>query len=226
MFDPANIDPQLRESDPLVKCWSNHLADNPPGDHESVLFLRRWLSRGEGEGPGPVQAACWLDIKRTYLEMRPQLRRVYLALRDLNIYAPVAVKLGFQPLAGQIELPGATYTSAMLDFGPASVDGWLSRLGAAELGVAEGILDHQSHELLLDGERVKLTKLEFEVFAYLYQREGSGVSRAALVEDVWGWKHTGSNVVEAVIRSLRKKLGERAESIETIRGLGYRFRKL
>ena len=226
MFDPASIDPQLQEGDPLVKYWSNHLTGNPPGDGQRVLFLRRWLSREEGERPGPVQAACWLDIKRTYLEMRPQLRRVYLGLRDLSIYAPVAVKLGFQPLAEQIDLSGATYTSAMLDFGPASVDGWLSRLGAAELGVAEGILDHQSHELLIDGKRVKLTKLEFEVFAYLYQRQGTGVSRAALVEDVWGWKHTGSNVVEAVMRSLRKKLGERADSLETIRGLGYRFRKL
>ena len=136
--------------------------------------------------------------------MRPNLQRVYLALRDLSIYAVVAGRLGFQPLAGHTDISGAMYTSAMLDFGPASVDGWLARLGAAELGVEEGILDHQSRELLLDGKRVQLTKLEFAVFDYLYQRKGSGVSRAALVEDVWGWKHTGSNVVEAVMRSLRK----------------------
>jgi DNA-binding response OmpR family regulator len=47
-----------------------------------------------------------------------------------------------------------------------------------------------------------------------------------LIEDVWGWKQTGSNVIEAVIRSLRKKLGDRASAIETIRGSGYRFRGL
>jgi DNA-binding response OmpR family regulator len=226
MFDPATIDQDLRQSDPLVQYWWNHLSSNPVNDNQRVLFLRRWLSRADGERPCPVQAACWLDIKRTYLEMRPHLRRVYLALRDLSMYAPVAVKLGFQPLAAETDLSGARYTSAMLDFGPASVDGWLARLGSAELGVEEGILDRQSHEIVLDGQRVKLTKLEFEVFAYLYQRQGTGVSRAALVEDVWGWKHTGSNVVEAVMRSLRKKLGERSESIETIRGLGYRFRNL
>ena len=97
---------------------------------------------------------------------------------------------------------------------------------SAELGVEEEMLDHQTHELALNGRRVKLTKLEFEVFAYLYQRKGTGVSRASLVEDVWGWKHTGSNVVEAVVRSLRKKLGDKSDSIETIRGLGYRFRSL
>jgi DNA-binding response OmpR family regulator len=114
----------------------------------------------------------------------------------------------------------------MLDFGPSSVDGWLARLGAAELGVEEEMLDAQAHELVLDGKRVKLTKLEFEVLQYLYHRKGVGVSRALLVEDVWGWKHTGSNVVEAVVRSLRKKLGNKSSLIETIRGLGYRFRNV
>jgi DNA-binding response OmpR family regulator len=99
-------------------------------------------------------------------------------------------------------------------------------LGAAELGIEPEILDTQSHELVLDGQRVKLTKLEFEVFRYLYTRKGTAVSRASLVEDVWGWKHTGSNVIEAVMRTLRKKLGDKSESIETIRGLGYRFRNI
>ena len=76
------------------------------------------------------------------------------------------------------------------------------------------------------GHRIKLTKLEFELFVYLYQRKGKAVTRAALIEDVWGWKQTGSNVIEAVVRSLRKKLGAKASAIETIRGSGYRFRGL
>jgi DNA-binding response OmpR family regulator len=158
------------------------------------------------------------------MEMRPQLRRVYLTLHDLTPYGPVAQRLGFQPLAGD-QLVDIRYTSAMLDFGSASVDGWLASLGAAELGVEQEMLDAQAHELVLDGQRVKLTKLEFEVFQYLYERKGVVVSRASLVEDVWGWKHTGSNVVEAVVRTLRKKLGDRSAAIETIRGTGYRFRK-
>jgi hypothetical protein len=226
MFDPATIDPMLLQSDAIVERWWAHLTDDPVPDNQRVLFLRRWLSREEGERPCSVQAACWLDIKRAYMEMRPLLRRVYLTLRDLSVYAPVAQRLCFQPLAGETNLSGTVYTSAMLDFGPSSVDGWLSVLGAAELGVEEEMLDPQAHELMLDGKRVKLTKLEFEVFQYLYQRKGVGVSRASLIEDVWGWKHTGSNVVEAVVRSLRKKLGDRSSSIETIRGLGYRFRNV
>jgi len=42
---------------------------------------------------------------------------------------------------------------------------------------------------------------------------------------VWGWKHTSSNVVEAVVRTLRKKLGDKSSLIDTIRGSGYRLRK-
>jgi hypothetical protein len=219
MFDPASVAQTFIEKDRVTQSWSNHLAGDPTPEHQRVLFLRRWLSRDKGEQPGPVQAACWLDIKRTYMELRPLLRRVYLTVNDLGPYASVAQKLGFQVLAQDKNQFGA-----MLDFGPASVDGWLTGLGAAELGIEPEILDIQSHELVLDGQRVKLTKLEFEVFRYLYTRKGTAVSRASLVEDVWGWKHTGSNVIEAVMRTLRKKLGDKSESIETIRGLGYRFR--
>jgi DNA-binding response OmpR family regulator len=162
------------------------------------------------------------------MEMRPHLRRVYLSVQDLTPYGPVAQKLGFQPLvADEVEIDGSKYSSAMLDFGPSSVDGWLARMAAAELGREdEEVFDGHAHELMIDNGRVKLTKLEFEVFRYLYQRKGKAVTRVSLIEDVWGWKQTGSNVIEAVIRSLRKKLGDRASAIETIRGSGYRFRGL
>lgn len=228
LFDPTTINPTYLDDDPIAEQWWNHLRDDPVRGNQRALFLRRWLSREHGEEPSPVQAACWLDIKRTYMEMRPHLRRVYLTVHDLATYAPVAQKLCFQPLlAGEIKLDGVVYNSAMLDLGPSSVDGWLAGLAAAELGVEEGTsLDRQAHELVLDGMRIKLTKLEFEVFLYLYQRNGQAVTRASLIEDVWGFKHTGSNVVEAAVRSLRKKLGSRASAIETIRGSGYRFRSL
>jgi DNA-binding response OmpR family regulator len=77
---------------------------------------------------------------------------------------------------------------------------------------------------VLRGGRVDLTRLEFEVFNYLYERPGRVVERSALLRDVWGYDYVGgSNVIEALIRSLRRKLGDRASSIETVRGLGYRF---
>ena len=59
---------------------------------------------------------------------------------------------------------------------------------------------------------------------YLYQRDGKVVERSSLLRDVWGYEYSGgSNVIESIIRSLRRKLGDRAAAIETVRGMGYRF---
>ena len=120
---------------------------------------------------------------------------------------------------------GVAYYAHVLDFGPASVDGWLTRIVATELQVDEdSILDVAQHQLVLADRRVALTKLEFEVFKYLYERPGSVVERASLLRDVWGYDYAGgSNVIEALVKSLRRKLGDRAAAIETVRGLGYRF---
>ena len=67
--------------------------------------------------------------------------------------------------------------------------------------------------------------LEFGVMRYLHEQRGQVVRRVALIEDVWGYDHYvgGSNVVDARIRSLRKKLGVHAPMIETVTGMGYRF---
>jgi DNA-binding response OmpR family regulator len=133
--------------------------------------------------------------------------------------------LGFVPLPEAVQLDGVAYHSAVLDFGPSSIDGWLAKLAARELLIEEdSILDPVERQLVLDGRRVDLTRLEFDVFDYLLQREGRVVERTALLRDVWGFTYVGSNVVEAVIRTLRKKLGTRATMIETVRSLGYRLR--
>ena len=123
-------------------------------------------------------------------------------------------------------LDGAEYTSVVLDFGPGSVDGWLAGLLAAELGVdEEPELDAVARELSVQGERVALTPLEFGLLAHLRGREGRAVARHELLAEVWGTEFTGgSNVVDAVVRSLRHKLGPAAPVVETVRGSGYRLR--
>jgi hypothetical protein len=224
-FDPRAIHAHAYRDDPVVRAWMNHLQDHPIPRKQRAFFLRRWLSREEGEAPSPVQAACWLDVKRRYLEMRPDLRRVYLTVRDLAPYASAALTLGFSVLA-DMGADAEGYHSAMADFGPGSVDGWLARLVAAEVGVEEcGLLDSAARELVIDGQRVGLTKLEFGVMEYLAGREGQAVSRATLLENVWEQSFDGgSNVVDAVVRGLRKKLADRAASLETVQGVGYRLR--
>lgn len=226
-FVSSQVEPGWLEEDPITARWREHLARNPLPEGQQALFCRRWLSREEGEAPSDVQAAIWLDLKRTYMELRPGLRRVYLTVVDLPTYAPVAGQLGFQVLDGQaVALDGVTFHSAVLDFGPGSVDGWLATLAAAELGIEQrSFLDTEARELVVDGGRTALTPLEFGVIKYLSDREGQAVSRIDLLRHVWETRYFGgSNVVDTVVRSLRRKLGAHARQLETVTGVGYRWR--
>ncbi len=220
--DEARAAPQ----DPVTGAWLEHLARSGP-EPGQTLFIRRWLSREDGESPSPVQAACWLDIKRTYMEMRPDLRRVYLTVRDLAPYAEAADELGFEP-APELEpvVDGDIYRTAWLDFGPASVDGWLRGLAAAELGVeAEeaGLLDRRAREMVVDDRRLPLSPREFDVLSLLEGRLGEAVSREDLLDAVWQNREVASNVVDSVVYSLRRKMGEEGDRLETVRGFGYRL---
>jgi hypothetical protein len=216
----------LLETDPVARrCW-DHLRHDPVPRGQRVLFNRVWMARDHGEAPSPVQAACWLDVKGRFMELRPNLRRIYSMVRDIATLGPMVAPLGFTPLPGEpTVLDGLAYHAAVLDFGPSSIDGWLSSLVAAELRVdEESLLDVAQRQLVLDGERIDLTNLEFGLFQYLHERPGQVVERTSILLHVWGTDYTGgSNVIEVVVGSLRRKLGDRASSIETVRGLGYRF---
>lgn len=229
ILDAAAVPAPALAEDPVARAWCDQLRADPVPSPGRALLIRRWLARDAGEALSPVQAASWLDIKRAYLELRPRLRRVYLALRDPAPYGSVARQLGFRPVPeADVELDGARYHTAMLDFGPASVDGWLLGLSAAELGLEQAdVLDLEARELVLEGGRVPLTRLEFALLRHLAQREGKVVAREELLHEVWGYRYDGaSNVVDVAVRALRQKLASRARMIETVRGVGYRFRRL
>lgn len=217
-----------RVDDPIVTGWWRHLRANPPPHGQRVLGYRRWLDIEHGELPCSTQAASWLDVKRTYMRLRPRLRRMFTVVHDPSPYLAVILKLGFRPLGeadGSAEIDGRSYTSVGLDFGPESVDGWLAGLVAAELGITSEVdADPEARELRLNGHTVQLTPLEYGVLACLQRHEGRAVTRATLLDEVWGYgSDAGSNVVDAVVRRLRIKLGNSGSALETIRGSGYRF---
>ncbi|HEY2104355.1 MAG TPA: winged helix-turn-helix domain-containing protein [Candidatus Binataceae bacterium] len=219
LFDPRQAAPSLLDSDPVTSAWVRRLGKSPLSKGQTALFLRRWLSREEGEAPSPVQGAAWLDIKRHYMERRPFLQRVYLTLTNFAPYAEVAASLGICLLEEPaIVINERPFLSLELDMGPRSVDGWLARLAAAELGAEQdGLLDERRRALVVQGQRTALTRKEFEVMRYLTLKQGEAVSRIELLNDVWGLKYdSGGNVVDAIIKSLRKKLGKLGSVIETM----------
>ena len=226
-FDPAEVPRAALKEDPVAQCMWQHLQEDPLPKKQRALIFRQWISEDQGEAPSPVQAAAWLDVKRTYLERRSYLRRVYCTVWEPQPYLEVMPTLGFQVLDERVELDGRTYFITVLDFGPSLVSGWLSGHVDAALGIEpDDILDVGARELVVDGRRAQLTKLEFEVMHYLCQHEGNVATRIAMLDEVWGIDYEGgSNVVDVVIRSLRKKLGPQAPLIETVTGMGYRFHR-
>lgn len=229
MCEAEALPSKLCEDDPITAVWQEHLIANPLAESNRALLLRRWIGEDSGESPSPEQAACWLDVKRTYMSLRPELRRVYLTVVDLPTYAPVAIQLGFEHIAeATCELDGVAYQTALLDFGPGSVDGWVSGLVGAEMGITQSsIIDHQLRSLDINGEKTPLTRLEYRLISYLEELNGATASRDQIHNEVWGTEifDTSSNVIDAVVKSLRKKMGNEASIIETVRGHGYRMRR-
>ncbi|SFU07897.1 Transcriptional regulatory protein, C terminal [Geodermatophilus amargosae] len=228
LLDDARIRHSPVADDPVVRAWDRQLQSHPLGRREVALGLRRWLDVDRGEAPGTTQAACWLDVKRTYMALRPALRRMFVVVQDVPAYWPVVRELGFRPLNyAPAVLDGRQLTSVVLDFGSGSVDGWLVDLLARELGVAgEPALHADAHELVVGGRRVALTPLEFGLLRCLRDREGRTVTRTELLREVWDTDYAaGSNVVDAVVRTLRTKLGPGAPAVEAVRSRGYRLRE-
>lgn len=94
--------------------------------------------------------------------------------------------------------------------------------GAPQLRVGELVLDPGQARVTVGGVPVRLTALEFRVFAYLMHQRGRVVSQSELVDHIYARDDDrDSNTVEVFIARLRRKLG--ASAIETVRGLGYRI---
>lgn len=80
------------------------------------------------------------------------------------------------------------------------------------------------HIVRCGDENVTLTLKEFEVLCVLVRHQGTVFTRAQLLDDIWGYEFDGeSRTVDVHIRTLRQKLGEAGDCIETIRGVGYKI---
>ncbi len=86
-------------------------------------------------------------------------------------------------------------------------------------------VDPDAHQVWLDGDEVTLTALEFKLLTTLLSRKGRVQSRKQLLDDVWGIQaDVSTRTVDTHVKRLRQKLGAAGEYIETLRGVGYRFR--
>ena len=81
-----------------------------------------------------------------------------------------------------------------------------------------------AHDVVVDGENITLTALEFKLLKHLLNRKGRVQTRDQLLGDVWGYSsEVTTRTVDTHIKRLREKLGKPGDLIQTIRGVGYRF---
>jgi two-component system phosphate regulon response regulator PhoB len=94
----------------------------------------------------------------------------------------------------------------------------------AFLNLGDIALDPQRHEVTVSGRFLALTAIEFKLLLTLMQNKGRTLSRATIIETVWGFgTDVGFRTVDTHMRRLREKLGSAAKQIHTLRGFGYRL---
>ena len=100
------------------------------------------------------------------------------------------------------------------------------RAGADQpLRAGEILLNPNRRQVTAKGETVALTYKEFELLQKLMEHHGRVLTRDALLSNIWGYDFDGeTRTVDVHVRTLRQKLGECGDLIETIRGVGYRMR--
>lgn len=92
--------------------------------------------------------------------------------------------------------------------------------------VGELTIDLDRHSVTIEGKSVRLTSTEFKLLYELASTRGRVKTREYLLDKVWGYTYEGyARTVDTHVRRLREKLGPMGDWIETIRGVGYRFRE-
>ena len=92
------------------------------------------------------------------------------------------------------------------------------------LQVGKILMNQEERRVLADGRDLQLTFKEFELLRFLMENENMVLSRDKLLDIVWGYdSEVETRTVDVHIRSLRQKLGDLGELIETIRNVGYRI---
>ena len=96
----------------------------------------------------------------------------------------------------------------------------------APLKTDEMVIHPGRHEVLLRGQPIQLTVTEFRLLHLLVRKPGWVFTRTQIVNDIHGEDYPVSDrSIDVQIVSLRKKLGAFGSQIETIRGIGYRFKE-
>lgn len=92
--------------------------------------------------------------------------------------------------------------------------------------IGDLLIDIDRHHVSIKKSPIQLTSTEFKLLVELASKRGRVQTREHLLDRVWGYTYEGyARTVDTHIRRLREKLGSLGDHIETIRGVGYRFKE-
>ncbi|MEO5803873.1 MAG: response regulator transcription factor [Verrucomicrobiota bacterium] len=87
------------------------------------------------------------------------------------------------------------------------------------------LIDVPRHSVIFKNKKIELTATEFKLLSLLAQRNGMVQSRDSLLRDVWEYDNSmDTRTVDTHMRRLREKMGAAAKFLDTVRGVGYRFK--
>ena len=112
----------------------------------------------------------------------------------------------------------------------AQVEQWGEETQAGKvLEVGQLVIDEEKYAVYINGVKKDLTSKEFELLSYLARRRGKVFTREHLLSEVWGYDNpVDTRTIDVHIRHVRQKLEQGSgdcQLIETVRGVGYRFKE-
>ncbi len=95
---------------------------------------------------------------------------------------------------------------------------------ASDYSIGELYVSPSQHIVRANGNDVQLTFKEFELLCLLMSKPGKVFTRDNILQEIWGFEFDGENrTVDVHIRTLRTKLGDCGDLVETVRGIGYKM---
>ncbi len=86
------------------------------------------------------------------------------------------------------------------------------------------VLDKTAYKAIIDGKQIDLSNKEFELLHYFIINKGVMLTREKILDNVWDFDYFGdARTVDTHVKKLRSKLGDCAEYIKTVWGMGYKF---
>lgn len=104
--------------------------------------------------------------------------------------------------------------------------GGMARQEADVVTIGTLVVDFTARRVTLDNRVLELSPKEYDLLFYMVRNRGIALTREKLISQVWGYDFFGDDrTLDTHIKLLRRQLGDYAEKITTLRGVGYRFEK-